>query len=127
MDEDTGNPWLAIPKTYKGKFQVTPGEGVTIDSVNVMLSSDNDVTFTGTASASDYAAGDALMIMPVECRPVVDIYLPCCISVDGTHQLSFVQIDEQGYVTLPDSFTNIVVELAGMTYNIGVNFYRGGE
>ena len=92
-----------------------------------MLSSDNDVTFMGTASTSDYIAGDVLMIMPVECRPAVDIYLPCCISVDGTHQLSFVQIDTDGYVTLPDSFTNLVVELAGMTYNIGVNFYRGGE
>ena len=127
MDEDTGNPWLAIPKTYKGQYQALAGSGVTLDSDNVMLSSDNDVTFMGTASTSDYIAGDVLMIMPVECRPAVDIYLPCCISVDGTHQLSFVQIDTDGYVTLPDSFTNLVVELAGMTYNIGVNFYRGGE
>lgn len=127
MGEDTGNPWLTIPKTYKGQYQATAGSGVTLDSANVMLSSDNDVTFTGTASASDYTAGDVLMIMPTECRPVVDIYLPCCISVGGAVQVGFVQIDTDGYVTLHDSFSNLVVELAGMTYNIGVNFYRGGE
>ncbi len=73
MDEDTGNPWLAIPKTYKGKFQVTPGEGVTIDSANVMLSSDNDVTFMGNAEMASYTSGDVILTLPESCRPGVDI------------------------------------------------------
>lgn len=73
MDEDTGNPWLAIPKTYKGKFQVTPGDGVTIDSVNVMLSSDNDVTFMGNAEMATYAKDDVILTLPESCRPAVDI------------------------------------------------------
>lgn len=73
MDEDTGNPWLAIPKTYKGKFQVTPGDGVTLDSVNVMLSSDNDVTFMGNAEMASYAKDDVILTLPESCRPGVDI------------------------------------------------------
>ena len=73
MDEDTGNPWLAIPKTYKGKFQVTPGDGVTIDSVNVMLSSDNDVTFMGDAKIASYISGSGILTLPESCRPAVDI------------------------------------------------------
>lgn len=73
MDEDTGNPWLAIPKTYKGKFQATPGEGVTLDSVNVMLSSDNDVTFMGNAKMASYAKDGVILTLPESCRPAVDI------------------------------------------------------
>ena len=73
MDEDTGNPWLAIPKTYKGKFQVTAGEGVTLDSVNVMLSSDNDVTFMGNVEMASYAKDDVILTLPESCRPATDI------------------------------------------------------
>ena len=73
MDEDTGNPWLAIPKTYKGKFQVTAGNGVTLDSANVMLSSDNDVTFMGNAEMASYAKDDVILTLPESCRPGVDI------------------------------------------------------
>lgn len=86
MDEDTGNPWLAIPKTYKGKFQVTPGEGVTIDSPNVMVSSDNDVTFMGNAEMASYAKGDVILTLPESCRPTVDIIALFPTTYDYTSQ-----------------------------------------
>ena len=73
MDEDTGNPWLALPKTYKGKFQITSGDGVTIDSHNVMLSSDNDVTFMGNAEMASYTSGGVILTLPESCRPAIDI------------------------------------------------------
>lgn len=86
MDEDTGNPWLAIPKTYKGKFQVTPAEGVTLDSVNVMLSSDNDVTFMGNAEMASYAKDGVILTLPESCRPAVDIIALFPTTYDYTSQ-----------------------------------------
>lgn len=86
MDEDTGNPWLAIPKTYKGKFQVTPEKGVTLDSANVMLSSDNDVTFMGDAKITSYIAGSGILTLPESCRPAVDIIALFPTTYDYTSQ-----------------------------------------
>lgn len=86
MDEDTGNPWLAIPKTYKGKFQVTPGESVTLDSANVMLSSDNDVTFMGNAEMASYTKGGVILTLPESCRPAIDIIALFPTTYDYTSQ-----------------------------------------
>lgn len=86
MDEDTGNPWLALPKTYKGKFQVTPGDGVTLDSVNVMLSSDNDVTFMGNAEMVSYVKGGVILTLPESCRPAIDIIALFPTTYDYTSQ-----------------------------------------
>lgn len=147
MDEDTGNPWLAIPNTYKGKFQVTPGEGVTLDSVNVMLSSDNDVTFMGNAEMASYTSGDVILTLPESCRPAVDIIAlfptttdvvlnsgeiavntEAVISVPSekgkrTEALPF-NISPNGLMTCDRDLTNAIVHLAGNSYNIGVNWYR---
>ena len=85
-DEDTGNPWLAIPKTYKGKFQVAVGAGVRIDSPYVMLSSDNDVTFMGNAEMPSYTSGGVILTLPENCRPVVDIIALFPATYDYTSQ-----------------------------------------
>ena len=86
MDEDTGNPWLALPKTYKGKFQVTPGESVTLDTPNVMLSSDNDVTFMGNAEMASYTSGGVILTLPESCRPTIDIIALFPTTYDYTSQ-----------------------------------------
>ena len=137
MDEDTGNPWLALPKTYKGKFQVTPGDGVTIDSHNVMLSSDNDVTFMGNVEMASYTSGGVILTLPESCRPVIDIialfpatydYTSPGGSETGTYTEALpFNISSNGEITADRDLTNAIVHLAGNSYNIGINWYRREE
>lgn len=132
MDEDTGNPWLALPKTYKGKFQVTLGEGVTLDSPNVMLSSDNDVTFMGNAEMASYTKGGVILTLPESCRPAIDIialfpttYVISVPSETGTYTEAVpFNISPNGEITADRDLTNAIVHLAGNSYNIGINWYR---
>lgn len=135
-DEDTGNPWLAIPKTYKGKFQVAVGAGVRIDSPYVMLSSDNDVTFMGNAEAASYTKGGIILMLPEICRPAIDIIALFPTTYDYTSPISVpsqtgtyteavpFHIFSNGVISTDRDLTNAVVHLAGNSYNIGVNWYR---
>ena len=126
-DGDTGNPWLALPKTYKGQYRVTLGDGVTMDSDVVMLSSDNDVSFTGAITAENYVMGSPLCMLPLECTPMYDTYIPVCITVDDNTTISFAYLSSNRELILLESYDNVKVELNGVTYNIGCNYYRGGE
>lgn len=132
MDKDTGNPWLAIPKTYKGKFQVTPGDGVTIDSLNVMLSSDNDVTFMGSAEMASYTKDDVILTLPESCRPAIDIIALFPTTYDYTSQggsetrnISFKipshEITGNISVTIPSSTIPVTLPVSDASTSVSKN------
>lgn len=122
MDEDTGVPWLTLPKTYKGKFEVAVGDGVTMTSPYVMLSSDNDVSFMGNATCAAYTTGAVLLTLPEECCPNETLMLFIPADIGGNIELSIMSISPIGEVTLAIS-GDITVHLNGKSFNIGSNWY----
>lgn len=128
-DVDTGNPgsWW---RTYKGKYEVTPGEGVTLSEPNVMLATVNDVQFMCLASIAEYTMYDAILTLPDGVKPITDVYIPCAITHDAGTEVVPLHIEPNGIVSLEESYTNLEVHLAGVTFNIGMNWYSntgGGE
>lgn len=107
MDADTGNPWLAIPKTYKGKFEVTAGDGVTLTTPYIMLSSDNDVSFMGNATCDTYAAGETLFTLPEECCP--DVGVSVCVPATFTRSTGGGTEQRRIQFTIPEQSTTVTI------------------
>ena len=107
MDADTGNPWLAIPKTYKGKFEVAAGEGVTLTTPYIMLSSDNDVSFMGNATCDTYTAGETLFTLPEECCP--DVGVSVCVPATFTRSTGGGTEQRRIQFTIPEQSTTVTI------------------
>lgn len=121
-DVDTGNPgsWW---RTYKGKYEVTPAENVTMDSTSVMLATVNDVQFTGNATCGNYSMDDPVLTLPEECRPSEDLYIPVVAQAGETTQVIYMHIEPNGYISLEESYEQLTLLLRGVTFNIASNFY----
>ena len=83
-----------------------------------MLSCVNDVQFQGDCMIMNYTPGATLTILPPECRPSTEVRVPVVVDT----RLDVLAVQTNGVVSLNAS-TDGMVYLAGLSFNISMNWY----
>ena len=99
---DLGNPNFFT--TFKGRYALTPAEGVTVDNPTVMLTSNNVVCLCGDFAMEGYAIGGVFATLPPECSPDKPVYVamaanvgsvvPCVVEVSADGGMRVVHPSE---------------------------------
>ena len=119
---DTGNP--NVFTLYKGKYEMDFVEGVSSsDDPSVMLTSNDIVCFLRDIELQTYTAGSRIATMPDACRPAADVILPVAVSVGENRTIELLTVEDDGMMSLAKDVQGAIVEVAGLTYNIGAKFY----
>lgn len=101
---DTGEVRLASP-IWRGRYSLSPSEGVTFDSTTVMLTKDNTVQFIGNATG--VTSNVTFATLPEDCRPYSDIIIPVyCISTSVALTIDFDSNNVQLYAANLGSITS---------------------
>lgn len=114
---DTGNP--NVYTTFKGRYELVPAAGQSVDTNVVMLSCTNDVQPLGDWTLVDYVGGTTFATLPAECRPGKEVMAP--VVVDGTIEVMTVQTN--GDMALVASHDMGVLYLSGINFNISDRWY----
>jgi hypothetical protein len=118
-NEPTGGGNPNVFKTFKGRYELTPGVG-TWDSVAVMLSCVNDVQIMGNCALDGYTAGATIATLPPECRPLTTLAVPVVSNFD----LDVMFVEPSGALKLATGFTGPgTIMLCGSSFNISHNWY----
>ena len=107
---------------FKGKYQCVEGTSTIMNTINVMLTSTNDVQIMGDANLTNYTANDNVLTLPTECRPDRIVKIPVIVN-DGTDRVVPFTIDTNGNCTLPYSYTSADVYLSGVNFNVSDRWY----
>lgn len=118
-DEPTGGGNPNVFKTFKGRYELTPGVG-TWDSVAVMLSCVNDVQIMGNCALDGYTPGDTIATLPPECRPLTTL----AAFVISNFEPDVMFVEPSGALKLATGFTGPgTIMLCGSSFNISHNWY----
>ena len=123
---DLGNPNFYT--TFKGRYTVTPAEGVAVDNDTVMLTSNNIVCMCGDFEPTDYKLGDVFATLPPECRPDTTVYaiVPAdCGSVIPT--VMEAGVDGALRIVFPDFESMSSIKLSGAVFSMNQTIYKPME
>lgn len=118
---DKGNPNFFT--TFKGMFEMVPGEGVVLTKDVVMLSCVNDVQILGDATITNYTAETLLATLPQECLPGTTVKTTVVINNGAADYAEVMTIDIDGSITLPVDIAEGKAYFSGMSFNISDKFY----
>ena len=122
VDIDSGNP--NVFTLYKGKYEMDFVEGVSSsDDPTVMLTANDIVCLLRDIELQTYTAGSRIATMPDACRPAADVILPVAVSVGENRTVELLTVEDDGMMSLAKDVQGAIVEVAGLTYNIGAKFY----
>lgn len=114
---DTGEPRFGNP-IWRGRYSLSPSEGVTFDSTTVMLTKDNTVQFCG--EATNVTADSVFATLPHECWPNGMVVIPTVYN-DGTYKIGYITISPVGELKTNGSGT---IMTNGLVFNICGNYYH---
>lgn len=117
-DEPTGGGNPNFFKIFKGAYLHAPSPEAIFTSAKLMLSCVNDVQFMGDCMVMGYTPGDALTVLPPECRPPTEVRIPVVVDT----KLDVLAVQTNGTVSL-NATTDGMVHLSGVSFNISSNWY----
>ena len=115
---------------YKGKYEATPGEGVTMENTAVMLTQMNEVAFMGNCNVRNYVEDETILDLPEECCPPLMFTIPVYHQDNsGLHSIVPLNIYPNGDVACPVALADGTLYTGGRSFNIGGKWYDtvGGE
>lgn len=118
---DTGNPNFFT--TFKGLYEMVPGDGVVLTKDVVMLSCVNDVQILGDATITNYTADAVLATLPAECLPGTTVKTTVVINTGSTDYAEVMTVDIDGGIRLPVDIAEGKAYFSGMSFNISDKFY----
>ena len=124
----TGNP--NVYTIFAGKYNLSLGEGVTMENTSVMLTQTNEVIFMGNCEVVAYTEGENILDLPEQCYPPLMFTLPVYHKDGaGAYQIVPLEIYPNGDIACPVALTDGTLYTGGRSFNIGGKWYgtKGGE
>ena len=124
----TGNP--NVYTIYSGKFELTLGEGVTMENKAVMLTQTNEVIFMGNCEVAAYTEGEMILDLPEQCYPPMTFTIPAYHEDStGAYEVVPLEIHQNGNISCPVALADGTLYTGGRSFNIGGKWYgaEGGE
>lgn len=121
---DSGNAGT-FWRTYKGKYGMSYGAGVTADTDSVMLATVNVVQFMQDLECVGITEVlPELFALSPECCPAKPVDMLCAYTKDGAKGITVLTINEDGHATCPIT-GDFTLHLNGLSFNIAANWYGG--
>lgn len=124
----TGNP--NVYTIYAGKYNVSLGDGVTMENTSVMLTQTNEVIFMGNCEVVAYTEGEPILELPEQCYPPLTFTIPVYHKDGaGVYEMVPLEIYPNGDISCPVALTDGKLYTGGRSFNISGKWYgsEGGE
>lgn len=122
---DTGNPNFAT--NFKGRYVISPREGVELTNPVIMLTIANDAQVLGSFTADSFAARESVLSEPLPeiLRPAVDIHIPCVFqdSLGEWETVALTVSADGGIFTQQNLPLKTTLFTAGLVYNTSNRYY----